>query len=134
MFNSPITGDPDIDSFLYDLQNQQSASAGVVANTSTGAISDSNTGVIIGYLYKYMHVKYALDNIGTGMSTSDTGMLYYGIQNTDSTTASIAPADYTWFLTVGFGTTYDLYYVTNGGRQIQWVVDTVIPAGYTVGL
>ena len=36
------------------------------------------------------------------------------------------------FLTVGFGATYNLYYVTNGGRQIQWQVATSAPTGYSL--
>jgi len=132
MLNAPITGDKALDSFLFDVQNEITSPTGIAANTNTGAIYDTSTGVVVSYLYKYIHVRYADDNIGTNISTSETNKLYFGIQNTDSPTAATEPAAYTWYLTVGFGTINHLYSIVSGGRQIRWYVGSSQPIGYIV--
>ena len=103
-------------------------SQSVNANASTGQITGP-TGTITGYLYKYLAVKYADSFDGTlNFSNSPTGRSYYGIRNSNSSTESTNPVDYTWTqVTGGFGTTKFFYYLTTGGRQIQIAVATAVP-------
>ena len=95
---------------------------------STGQVI-APTGIIQGYIYKYISVKYADSFDGTvNFSNSPTSRLYYGIRNSDSSTESTNPADYLWTLVAGgFGSTKYLYYITTGGRQIQFAVATTSP-------
>jgi hypothetical protein len=100
----------------------------VEADPSTGQVMGP-TGVVTGYLYKYVSVKYADSFDGTvNFSNLPTNRLYYGIRNSDSSTESTNPADYLWSLVAGgFSTTKYLYYITTGGRQIQFAVATSPP-------
>ena len=109
----------------YILANLQQTNS---SNVSNGQIT-SPTGVITGYLYKYLAVKYADSFDGTlNFSNSPTGRGYYGIRNSNSSTESTNPADYVWNqVTGGFGTTKFLYYLTTGGRQIQIQIATAVP-------
>lgn len=103
------------------------------SNQQTGEIVDAS-GTIIGYLYKYIHVKYADSFDGsTNFSNSPTNRLYYGIRNSDSATESTNPLDYVWNqVTGGFGTTRFLWYITTGGRQIQFQIASTQPnTGWT---
>lgn len=109
----------------YLLANLQQGQA---ADVSTGQITGP-TGVVSGYLYKYLFVKYADSYDGTvGFSNTPTNKAYYGLSNNSSSTESTSPTDYVWFpVTGGFGTTKFLYYITTGGRQIQFNVSTSVP-------
>jgi len=100
----------------------------VEADPSTGQVMGP-TGAVTGYLYKYISVKYADSFDGTvNFSNTPTGRLYYGIRNSDSSTESTNPVDYLWSLVAGgFGSTKYLYYITTGGRQIQFAVATSTP-------
>ena len=101
----------------------------VSADPTTGQVMGP-TGVTSSYLYKYIAVKYADSFDGTvNFSNTPTNRLYYGIRNTDTATPeSTNPADYLWSLVAGgFSTTKNLYYITTGGRQIQFAVATSIP-------
>jgi hypothetical protein len=102
----------------------------VSADPTTGQVMGP-TGVTSSYLYKYIAVKYADSFDGTvNFSNTPTNRLYYGIRNTDTATPeSTNPADYLWSLVSGggFSTTKNLYYITTGGRQIQFAVATSIP-------
>lgn len=101
----------------------------VNADPGTGQVSGP-TGEVTGYLYKYVSVKYADSFDGTvNFSNSPTSRLYYGIRNSDSSSESTNPADYLWTLVSGggFGSTKNLYYITTGGRQIQFAVATSPP-------
>jgi hypothetical protein len=100
----------------------------VNADPATGEITGP-TGQVSGYLYKYLAVRYADSFDGSvNFSNSPTGRLYYGIRNTSSTVESTNPADYIWtMVTGGFGTTKFLWYLTTGGRQIQFTVATSLP-------
>lgn len=98
------------------------------ADPATGQIT-APTGIIQGYIYKYIAVKYADSFDGTvNFSNTPTSRLYYGIRNSDDSTESTNPADYLWTLVAGgFGSTKSLYYITTGGRQIQFAVATSVP-------
>ncbi len=108
----------------------------LLSNFTQSVAADPNTGQVVGpggeiqyYLYKYMFVKYADSFDGSvGFSNTPTNKGYYGLRNSDSTTESTNPADYLWTqVTGGFGTTKFLYYLTTGGRAIQFQVDTAVP-------
>lgn len=108
----------------------------LLSNFAASASSDPVTGVIsipgmfvAQYLYKYIQVKYSdsLDG-STNFSNTPTNRQYYGIRNNDSSTESTNPADYVWTkVSGGFSTTKFLYYQTNGGRQIQFQIQTTPP-------
>lgn len=128
MIAPPITGDSELDSFLYNIYingtDNSGSSGGVNPNTTTGEITDSS-GNLLGYLYQFIHIKYADNNTGGGISNTPTGKAYYGTYNSTSLTESINPADYTWHQVAGtFGTTRQLYYYVLGGRQIKFDVNT----------
>jgi len=129
MFNPPITGNDELDAFLSQLMLEAAAGTfgGVTVSVSTGIIDDGN-GNVLGYLYKYLSIKYADDNVGTNISNSPTNKAYYGVDNSDSSTESTNPADYTWYeVTGGFGTTKFLWYQAAGGRKVNFSVATSTP-------
>jgi hypothetical protein len=109
----------------YLLANLSSSST---ANQRTGQIIDAG-GQVVGYLYKYIQVKYAQSYDGSvGFSNVPTGATYYGIRNSDSSTESTNPADYIWTqVTGGFGSTNSLWYLTTGSRSIQFQVASLQP-------
>lgn len=104
--------------------------ANLASDPNNGQITGSG-GQIIGYLYKYMMVRYADSFDGTvNFSNSQTNRLYYGLRNDNDSTESTNPADYIWYkVDGGFGTTKTLYYKVTGGRSIELNVGTTSP-GY----
>lgn len=113
----------------------------LLANFSPNVSADINTGQIIGpagqvtgYLYKYIAVKYADSFDGTvNFSDSPTNREYYGIRNSNSTVESANPSDYLWYkVSGGFGTTKFLFYMTFGGRGIEFYVGTTAPSQFYV--
>jgi hypothetical protein len=108
----------------------------IAADPNTGQITGPS-GIVIAYLYRYLAVKFADSFDGSvNFGDSPTNRFYYGVRNTDSDVESTNPADYIWYkVEGGFGTTNFLWYITNGGRQIQFYVGPASPAlGYaTVG-
>ena len=104
----------------------------LVANTTTGEVTDNATGNIISYLYQDLDVRYADNSTGTiNFSVSPTNRLYYGLRNrAPSTPVSSNGADYIWYQVSGggFSTTKFLFYNTIGGRQIQLAVATAAPS------
>lgn len=108
----------------------------LLGNFSNSVTADNATGQVVGpggevqyYLYKYMFIKYADSFDGSvGFSNTPTNKGYYGLRNSDSSTESTSPSDYIWTqVTGGFGTTKFLYYLTTGGRAIQFQVATSVP-------
>ena len=98
-------------------------------NPNSGQITTSSFGVV-GYLYKYLNVKYADSFDGQlNFSNSPTNRLYYGLRNNDSSVESTLYSDYVWTeVPGGFGSTKFFWYATSGGRQIQTTVATIAPA------
>ena len=98
------------------------------ANSVTGEITGP-TGTVVGYLYKYMAVKYADSQDGSvNFSNLPTNRLYYGLRNSNDAAESSNPVDYVWRkVTGGFGTSKYLWYICTGGRHIQFVVATAAP-------
>lgn len=130
MFNPPITGIPELDSFLAQLyiEGAVSTADNVIINQGNGQVYNPTTGIVVSYLYQYIHIKYADDNIGTNLSDLPTNKAYFGLLNSTSATESTNPADYTWYLVSGgFGTTNFLWYIVNGGRQFNYVISPTLP-------
>ena len=126
---APITGNEDLDAFLYNLSltGVVGSGGGSGLTINKGAITLPD-GAIVGYKWQYIGIKYADDNVGTGISDSPTGKSFYGVYNTDIPMESTNPADYTWYeVQGGFGTTRNLYYQVYGGRNIKFLVDTAPP-------
>jgi hypothetical protein len=100
----------------------------ISSDPNTGQIT-ATSGQIIGYVYKYMAIKYSDSFDGTvNFSDSPTGRTYFGLRNSDSATESTNPADYLWQQAAGgFGTTKFVWYQTTGGRAINFVVATTAP-------
>lgn len=132
MFNPPITGIEDLDAYLNQINGLLDNRVGVVTNTVTGEIYDTESNTIIGYLYKYMHIKYADDRYGAGLSDSPIGKSYYGLSNSDDPTESVNYIDYVWY-PYSFGATNELYYVVNGGRNFKYVLAASAPSTFYTG-
>jgi len=99
----------------------------VYNDTTTGFISNG-VGDIIQYQYRYLDIKYADDRTGLNFSDNPYGRLFFGIYNSDTTTESTNPADYTWFqVTDGFGINKVLWIATTGGRHVTYAVSQDAP-------
>lgn len=78
---------------------------------------------------QWMSIKFATDSVGTGFSNSPTSKTYYGVATSETNTTSTNPSDYEWS-PFTFGSTYQLYYRSFGGRNISLVPATSKPIGY----
>ena len=98
------------------------------ADPSTGQITGP-VGEVAGYLYKYMAIKYADSFDGSlNFSNIPTGRLYYGARNNNDPAESSNPADYIWYkVSGGFGGAKSLWYISTGGRQIQFAASVSAP-------
>ena len=108
----------------------------LLSNFGNGSTVDPVTGQIIapggiitGYLYEYMAIKYADSSDGSvNFSNSPTNRLYFGLRNSADASESSNYADYIWYeASGGFGTTKFLWYQTTGGRQLQVAVSVLAP-------
>ena len=107
----------------------------LLCNFGSNVSIDVNTGIVagptgnLGYLYKYLFIKYATASDGSvGFSNVPTGATYFGTRNSNSNTESTNPTDYVWTqVTGGFATTKFIWYSTNGGRQVNTVVSVGSP-------
>jgi hypothetical protein len=123
----PSTGNPDLDVFLYQVAE---ALGGVSQSSSTPAPGGySPSGNLVQYPLRYIHVKFADDNIGTGITDLPAGKLYFGLYNSSSSTESVNPADYTWLLVSGggMGTTKNFWYRTIGGSYLDYAIASASP-------
>jgi len=107
----------------------------LVANSTSNAISTYSGGTPISYVNEFLNVRYANNGSGSsGFNTNQANANYYGVFNTVTTTnpGVTNPANYQWFqVTGGFGTTKTLYYLCNGGRQVQLAAANSAPnTGY----
>jgi len=129
MLNSPITGDEYLDTFLYDLRDEVINLTGTSTTTGSSTYQNPHKGSVTGYPYRYMHVKYADDNIGTGFSNSQTNKKFFGIYNSDLTTESTNPTDYSWIEVGngGFNTINNMWYIVTTGRQLGYFVGSSSP-------
>lgn len=127
----PFTGDPELDAW-----NQAVAAylnglpAQPIYNTDTGIIKNPVDDSIIGYAFRYLHIKYADNRTGLNFSDSPTNRFFYGVKNSDTSVESTDHAEYTWFEVPngGFGDAKFLYYRNLGGRAIDIRVAPVPPS------
>jgi hypothetical protein len=78
---------------------------------------------------QYMTVRFATNSVGAGFSTSPSGAKFYGITTTVDGSSPTDPSVYSWS-PFDFGTTYNLYYRTLGGRNITFQQGTFRPIGF----
>jgi hypothetical protein len=78
---------------------------------------------------QYMTVKFATNSVGAGFSSSPTNATFYGIYTSVDGSSSADPTQYAWS-PFSFGTTYNLYYRSLGGRNISFIPSTYQPLGY----
>jgi hypothetical protein len=78
---------------------------------------------------QYMTVRFATNSVGAGFSTSPTNAKFYGIYTSADGSSSSDPTDYAWS-PFDFGTTYNLYYRSLGGRNISFIPANYQPIGY----
>jgi len=78
---------------------------------------------------QWMSIKFATDSIGTGFSDDPTDALFYGVATSETNTTSTDPTVYEWS-PFAFGTTYQMFYRSFGGRNISLVPAENKPIGY----
>jgi carbonic anhydrase/acetyltransferase-like protein (isoleucine patch superfamily) len=104
----------------------------LVANTTTGVISQSGNTTPVGYLYQYVNIRYSNNAIGTdGFSTSSNNFAYFGVYNSAGPTPSANPVAYQWFQVsppFDSATSRTLYYSAIGGRQVQFAAASSPPS------
>lgn len=124
MSSPPITGNNDLDAYLYNLQ----LGIETAGMTSAGTIPVGEVNATF-YPEKYIQVRYADSDTGENISNSPVGRKYYGIYNSPTITASDNPADYTWFLVAngGFGSSLFLFYTVTFGRNLKLYIADVAP-------
>lgn len=113
---------------LANLNSGVPADAYPVSNNPTTGFISNTIGDIIQYQYRYLDIKYADNVAGLNFTDNPYGRLYFGIRNTDVTTESTNPADYTWFqVTGGFGISKVLWIAVTGGRHVAYAVSEDAP-------
>jgi hypothetical protein len=78
---------------------------------------------------QWMTVKFADDSVGTNISDLPTGKLFYGLSTSTENTISTDPTDYEWS-PFAFGTTYQMFYRSYGGRNVAFVPAENKPIGF----
>jgi hypothetical protein len=78
---------------------------------------------------QWMSIKFATDSVGTDFSDSPTDALFYGIYTSETNASSSDPLDYEWS-PFDFGSTYQMFYRSFGGRNISLVPAENKPIGY----
>jgi hypothetical protein len=78
---------------------------------------------------QYMTVKFATNSVGAGFTSSPTNATFYGIYTSADGSSSADPTEYAWS-PFSFGTTFNLYYRSLGGRNISFIPSTYQPIGY----
>lgn len=126
----PFTGDHELDAWNQEVAEYlKNLPAQPIYDQGTGMITNPVDNEILGYLERYLHVRYADDRIGTNFSNSQTDRLFYGIHNDPVSVESTDPTDYTWFeVEGGFGTTKNIYFRNLGGRACELRVATAPPS------
>ena len=78
---------------------------------------------------QYMTIRFADNSVGGGFSTSQTNKKFYGVATTTDGSSPTDPTVYEWS-PFDFGTTYQLYYRSFGGRNISFSPSTYQPIGF----
>lgn len=126
MASPPITGNIELDAYLYSLQIELDNTTVSTTNTTVSSYTGLNSAY---YTQKYIHILYADNELGNNLSFSSNNRLYYGVYNSNSVTPSENPADYTWFkVTDGFTDGKNLYYTVTFGRNLNLYIAETPPA------
>jgi hypothetical protein len=133
LLSSVVTGNEELDNLLASIvQYLRSLPPLSQWNSQTGEIRSGINNQILGYLYRYLHIKFADDKVGTNFGDTYLGRKYYGTFNSESATESLDYTNYTWTATAnpaGFEAADKFYFRCLGGRAIDFKVDTVLPSG-----
>jgi hypothetical protein len=104
----------------------------LVANTTTGVVSQNGNANVSYYLYQYVNLRYSNNATGTsGFDVNSNNYSYFGVFNSTSPTPSSNPASYQWYEVdppFDLATSRTLYYSAIGGRQIQWAAASSPPS------
>lgn len=119
-FNPPYTNDAELNQFLLELSRYVS-DLGVDSSRTVDPMSQK-----LVFTERYLHVKFALDNVGTGFGGSQINQLYFGLYNSSSATESVTFSDYQWYPST-FGIINKLWYKNLGNRSIQFFVGVAAP-------
>jgi hypothetical protein len=126
----PFTGDQELDAWNQEVARYlETQPSQPVYNQGTGIITDPVDEAIVGYMERYLHVRFADDRIGTNFSDSPTNRLFYGVHNDATDVESLNHVDYTWFeVEGGFGPSNVMFYKNLGGRATEFFIGTVAPS------
>jgi hypothetical protein len=104
----------------------------LVANTTTGVVSQAGNSTPFAYLYQYVNLRYSNNATGTaGFDTASGNYSYFGVFNSSGPTPSGNPSSYQWYEVdppFSTATSRTLYYSAIGGRQIQWAAASSPPS------
>ena len=104
----------------------------LVANSTTGVVSQSGNSTVFGYLYQYVNLRYSNNATGTaGFDANSNNYSYFGVFNSVGSSPSNNPSSYQWYeVSPPFdsATSRTLYYSAIGGRQIQWAAASSPPS------
>lgn len=79
---------------------------------------------------QYMTIRFATNSVGSaGFSSSPTNATFWGIATTSDGSSPTDPTVYQWS-PFNFGTTYNIYYRSLGGRNVSFQPSTFQPLGY----
>jgi hypothetical protein len=126
----PFTGDAELDAWNQEVaEYMRSLPPQPVYNQGTGIITDPVDKTIIGYLERYLHVKFADDRTGVNFGDSPVGRQFYGVFNSPSSGESTDYKDYTWFeVDGGFQPGDNFYFKNLGGRATEFFIGSVPPS------
>jgi hypothetical protein len=127
----PITENNELDSFNYQVaKTLADLSPAPVYNVGTGVITNPVTRGVLGYLYRYLHIRFADDNIGTGFGTALEGKAFVGLYNTELSAdpATEIHTNYNWYKLADLPTeTTGLFYKNLGNRSLNYVFADTAP-------
>ena len=125
-FNPPYTDNPEMDSFLHDMARYVSdLELGIPVNKDTGFVGET-IGTRLTFVDQYLHVKFAMDPIGTSFGDAYTSMQYFGLHNSPSSAESSLYFDYAWY-GASFGASNKLFYKNLGARSVILFIGTAAP-------
>ena len=137
----PYTGDPDLDYFNSEVARQINTGeigAGDAADVETGTDDEAYPTIgdlRLGYQERYLSTAYGTSSTGANFTTDYTAIVgltvFQGLRNTNVTTESSNPADYTW-RELNVITGWIPSYRIAGGRLVDWDFSTTTPTNYIV--
>ena len=102
----------------------------VSTDTTTGEVTSAD-GMLLFYLYRYLHIAYGSSNTGADFNSGAyNGEAFYGIRNSDTVTESTNPAQYTWNAIDSPSSSIIPSFRIVGGRRIDLSFVTTTPTDY----